>query len=103
MSDIIERSDYQEERIDRNDVVVSQFSVRIQQMSGPPWLSFSDTITSDHISTLLGHLGKSQEIDSDERKEARCECPVYVGIGTALLIFFTIFILPENQNIFSDT
>jgi len=54
MSDIIDRSDHQEKRVDSNDDVVSQLGVRIQRMSGPPWLSFSDRITSDHISTVLG-------------------------------------------------
>jgi len=102
MSDIIERSDHQEERVDSNDDVVSQLGVRIQQMSGPPWLSFADKFTSDHISTALGHLGRSQEIDSDERKEAHRERLVYVGIGAALFVFLTIFILPENQQIYSQ-
>jgi len=47
-------------------------------------------------------LGKSQEIDSDERKGARRERLGYVGIGAALLVFFTIFILPENPQIYSQ-
>lgn len=44
--------------------MLRQFAMQIQKISGPPWLAISDKITSDHITTILEHSGKSLCIPS---------------------------------------
>ncbi len=61
MSDIIQGSERQDDKIDTQNEAVRQLGVRFQRMSGPAWLSLSDKITSDHITIGLQQLGKSQE------------------------------------------
>lgn len=80
--------------------VLRQMGMTVEQVSGPSWLAIADKITSDHISTVLDHVGKSQEIDLEKSKWARWERFVYVLIGTGILVCLTIFIFPKDQEVY---
>ena len=42
--------------------VFRQMAMQVQQISGPRRLAISDKITSDRITTMLGHSSKLQDI-----------------------------------------
>ena len=71
--------------------------MEVKQISGPPWLAIADKVTSEHITTILGHVGKSQEIDLEKSKGARWERIVYTLLVVGVLVCLTIFIFPENE------
>ena len=77
--------------------VLHQMGMEVKQISGPPWLAIADKVTPDHITTILGHVGKSQEIDFKKNEWARWERVIYAFLVTGILICLTIFIFPRNQ------
>lgn len=76
--------------------------MEFQQVSGPPWLAIADKITSEHITTVLDHSGKSQEIEHKESKGARQERLIVLGLMAGLLVFFTLIVLPESPDIYAQ-
>ena len=96
----LEKPDLEDSELSVGKSVLRRIGMEVSRVSGPPWLAISDKVTPDHISTILGHFGKSQEIDLEKSKLARLERIMYVFLGVAILVCMTLFIFPENQEIY---
>ena len=102
MTEIIENPDTEESEPQVPDEIIRMFGMHFKHMSGPPWLAVADKITSDHITTVLGHFGKSQENDHIEGKGARWERVAYVSLGVIVFLFLTIFVMPRDTDTYKQ-
>ena len=66
MTDTIENVD---PGVGEDQHVLRQVGMMMEPVSGPPWLAIAGQITSDHISTVLGQVGRSQENDQEKTNQ----------------------------------
>lgn len=102
MTPPIENPDIEEPRPDEPEEFIRRMGMQFQQVSGPPWLAISDKITSEHITTMLEHSGRSQEIDLKKSTGARWERFAYVALGIIFLVFLTMFLLPKHPDMYAQ-
>lgn len=102
MTDSIENIDNVDPEASEDKHVLRQVGMMMEQVSGPSWLAIADKITPDHISTVLKQVGRSQENNHKRNKLAQRERFAYVSIATGIFIFLTIYLFPENQDIYQQ-
>lgn len=102
MTHPIENPDIEEPHPHEPEEFIRRMGMQFQQVSGPPWLAISDKITSEYITTMLEHSGRSQEIDLKKSTGARWERFAYVALGIIFLVFLTMFLLPKHPDMYAQ-
>lgn len=100
MTDSIENIDSGNIEDNEDKHMLRQVGMMMEQVSGPSWLAISDKITPKHISTVLEQVGISQQNSDKQSLLARIERFAYVAIVTGMLIFFTIYLFPRDQDMY---
>ena len=60
MTHPVENVDVEDPELSAKQDMLRQIGMgmEVKQISGPPWLAIADKVTSEHITTILGHVGK---------------------------------------------
>ncbi len=69
---------------------------------GPTPNPLLEKLTPAHIDRILDLSGKADEREFQDAQSSRMFSLIYIGIGAALLVFLTWFLVPIDKNVYLE-
>ena len=82
--------------------VVQQISARLTRTSGPSYHPIFDKFEGEHVSQFLDLSHQSDEAERSVRRSGRWFKAGYTILGLGLFVFLTVWLLPEQADLYSE-